>query len=217
MKKLILTSAICTLGAVAAFSQGTLAFENVASPTSDRHPVYAPQTENPSVMVVGASSLSGPVGATVFDGGLLGSTYDFALFAGPTGIGSNNLTLVVQTVFRTSASGGLPQGLITATSGSVTGVAAGSSADFQARAWSTEGGTITSWAQAFAAFTAGDPLAQIGWTPILASAPLGGGPTLTPNATGWQSFSLIQNTPEPTSLALGGLGALGLLFFRRRK
>jgi len=217
MKKLILTSAVCTLSALAAFGQGVLAFENAASTSSDRHPVYAPQTESPSVMTVGASSLNGPPGTTVFDGGLVGSGYDFALFAGPTGAGSNALTLVVQTVFRSSATGALPQGLITATSGSVTGVAAGSSADFQARAWFSEGGTITDWATALQHFNAGDPLMQIGWTPILASAPLGGGPTLTPNASGWNSFSLIQNVPEPTTLALAGLGAAGLLLFRRRK
>jgi len=218
MKKLILTSALCSLSALAAFGQGALAFENAASTSSDRHPVYAPQTDGTGgTMIVGQSALGGPTGTTVYEGALLGSSYDFALFAAPTGAGSNAMTLIVSAVFRTSASGGLPQGLITATSGTVPGVAAGSSADFQLRAWSTEGGNITTWSAAVAAFNSGDPLAQIGWTPIIASAPLGGGPTITPNATGWNSFSLIEPVPEPTTLALAGLGAAGLLLFRRRK
>lgn len=219
MKKLIITS-LCTLGALAAFGQGKLTFESNVTPTQDRHPVFAPQTESPTVMVVGQATLGSPSGTTVYDGGLVGSGYDFALFAGPTGTASNLLDLITTVAFKSGTGGALPQGTIATTATVINTVPGGNTADFQLRAWNTEGGTITDWATALQHFNAQDPLMQIGWTPIITSAPLGGGVTSTPNTIGWNSFSLITNpptAPEPATIALGGLGMLGLLFFRRRK
>jgi len=215
MKKLILTS-ICALSTVAAFGQGGINFANNSTPTLDRHPVYAPQTESQGTMIVGQSSAGSPSGTTVYDGGLVGSGYDFALFAGPVGAGSNGLALVTTVAFRSSASGALPQGTIFSVGGTVAGVPSGN-ADYQLRAWSTEGGTITDWATALQHFAANDPLSQIGWTPIITTSSVLATGLLTPPVTDFTTFSLIAPVPEPTTFALGGLGALGLLFFRRRK
>ena len=95
----------------------------------------------------------------------------------------------------------------------------GETAHFQMRVWNNQGGTITTWAQAEAAWLAG--LTAAGVTPVVTSAPLGGtdtnGNTVNPaNTTGWVSFN-IYFIPEPASFALFGLGAAGLMIFRRRK
>ena len=50
---------------------------------------------------------------------------------------------------------------------------------------------------------------------LFQSAGLGGGLTTPPNWVG-QSFSLVV-VPEPSSMALAGIGAASLLIFRRRK
>jgi len=91
-------------------------------------------------------------------------------------------------------------------------------------------GTATSWADAVAQGTdlygytgeslaAGGTLGALGW-----SQPTGN-PTSTPPGTpsatitgagGYQGL-ILKSVPEPTTIALGGLGAAALLLFRRRK
>jgi PEP-CTERM putative exosortase interaction domain len=65
----------------------------------------------------------------------------------------------------------------------------------------------------------GGPLVErllaAGKSPLFQSLPLGGGINLPPNLVGLQSFN-IYYIPEPGTLALLGLGALGLMIFRRK-
>jgi len=92
---------------------------------------------------------------------------------------------------------------------------------FQLRVWDNKGGTIATWDQALTAFRAGQT--SIGYSPLF-TVPfsLGGfgalpNQTLAPNLTGLQSFQLYNNVPEPSTIALGILGAGCLFLLRRRK
>lgn len=104
------------------------------------------------------------------------------------------------------------------------GVASGTTVDFIIRGWSANAGST--WAAALAFWNNGNPsqTMYMGSTPILNDFVVGGGSlpvsplmgTTLPQAPG---FNLLQYNPvpEPTSMALAGLGAASLLIFRRRK
>jgi len=54
--------------------------------------------------------------------------------------------------------------------------------------------------------------------PFLNGTGGGGSPPATPaTLTGWTGNLVLSPVPEPTTIALGGLGAAALLLFRRRK
>jgi len=81
-------------------------------------------------------------------------------------------------------------------------------------AWYNGGGTYTSYAAALAANqpTGESPLDNIGG--------LGGSgspPASAPDMQGLESFSLVVPVPEPSTVALGVIGASTLLFRRRKK
>lgn len=104
--------------------------------------------------------------------------------------------------------------------------AAGSTVDFIIRGWSANAGT--SWAAALAFWNNGSPSADmyIGQSVIGNDFVLGGGAIPNagivgagPNQVGGFNMALVTGNvvPEPTSMALAGLGAASLLIFRRRK
>jgi len=89
-------------------------------------------------------------------------------------------------------------------------------ATLQLRVWDNMGGTVNDWATAESLWLSGQIAA--GKSPLFNSLPLGGAgepPSLPPNLVGLQSFN-IYYVPEPGTLALLGLGALGLMVFRRK-
>lgn len=208
MKKILFTS-LFAIAAIASFAQGTIAIGNGI--TATRFPIYGPQLADPTVSVVGNGNLSAPTGSTVFTGGLLsGTRYVIEFWAGPSSATDfSGLTLVTSTTFRTAANAAaLPNGITTTISGSIPGVLAGSTAKLAVRVWDTQG--ATSFANALVK----------GQGALFTSGPLGGTAPdnsvfLPPNWVG-QSFSLVA-VPEPSSMALAGLGAASLLIFRRRK
>lgn len=137
--------------------------------------------------------------------GLSGTGFSAQLWAGPAGASESQLVPVPNSLvsFRTGAAAGY------ITSGAVTvpGIAVGSTGVFQVRAWDNAGGTITSWEAA----------SNKGASALITSAALGGvpasGPPVTPpDLVGLQPFSI----PEPSTIALGVLGAAALLFRRRK-
>ena len=203
MKKILLSS-LLAMATVASFAQGTISVGNGI--TATRFPIYGPQVGSESVQVSGSSSLSAPTGSTVYTGGLLsGTRYAIEFWAGPsTATDFSGLTLITTTTFRTGATAtALPNGITLSTAGFVPGVPADAQAKLAVRAWDTQSGATYD-------------LASIkGAGGLFLSAPLGGGVTTPPNWVG-QSFS-IAIVPEPSSMALAGIGAASLLIFRRRK
>jgi len=202
-------------GAASVFGQGAITWGN--SPTGFRAPIYGPQASDSTASVNGQSSLGTPTGSTVYSGPLLqGAGFTFAVFVGPSSVvDPNSLSLLVSTTFRTATGNILPAGLVLGSTVTVPGVDPGQQCKFQIRVWDNQGGTINTWAQV-------TPAVFSGVSPMITSAalggidPIGGGTVSTPATIGWTSFN-IHNVPEPTTLALAGLGAAALMIIRRRK
>src|SRR5690349_13343367 len=76
---------------------------------SIRSPIFGPDPANPYSSLTGQptninSIPAIPPGGTIYPGPLLqGSSYTFAVFAGPTSATSNTLTLIGSTTFRTAS------------------------------------------------------------------------------------------------------------------
>ena len=210
MKKLIL--AVCaTSCALSVFAQGTIVFNN-RIPGQVVAWIYGPQLANPVEALTGNDASGTPVGTTVYTGSRLsGDTYTAQLWGGPNANSLAPATGFGTSTFRTGAAAGL---WTTSTDAAIiAGVDVGQVAQLQVRAWDNKGGTLTTWDQAVAANAA------IGRSGLFTTAALGGtdplgSVVLTPNGVA-TSFN-IHLVPEPTTLALAGLGA-ALLIFRRRK
>ena len=172
----------------------------------------------------GASGVNAP--ATDIDGTtkLAGAGFTAALYAGPQGTAWNSLTAIATSPFATGANAGY----FFAGSTAIPGVAAGSIATVQIRVWT---GAFATWDAAYAAYLAGNPAAKVGvsgvaaWTGGVGNLPtstldtpaLGGGANPTPNMLNLKPFQLYQNVvPEPSTIALGVVGAAALLLRRRK-
>jgi len=197
MKKL---AAILCLSAMAtcAYAQGLVNFFN-----------------NPTTQIslgVGGSALPAVAGQ-----------YYFGLLTAATGSTANDAFTFAGVTGTNQASAGRFTGGFSVP---VTGWAAGSTRAFRIVAWSADQGATfnPAWIApgAFSGY-AGTPGGFFGVSGISASGTAGGGPNSLPPlnvfggveglATG---FALVP-VPEPTSMALAGLGAAALLIFRRRK
>jgi hypothetical protein len=187
MKKIATLIAALVVATASAQAQGTLTFNN---------------------------RIVGVVDIKIFntDGvtGLDGTGYSVELYAGAAGSLESALSATgITSTFRTGAAAGYFTSLGDV---QVPNRPTGSIAALQLRAWDNQGGTLTTYAEAFAAgaltgvsnvFDSADPLGGPG-TPPLTAATL----------AGLQSFSLV---PEPSIVVLGLLGGGCLLFLRRRK
>jgi len=91
------------------------------------------------------------------------------------------------------------------------GTAGGSAAIFEVQAWS---GNFANYAAAVAGGAA-----YVGQAAEFVNGTGNPTPPATSpvNTTGWDGNLILVPTPEPGTLALGGLGAAALLYFRRRK
>lgn len=193
MKKIIAFVSLLAVAGSAAYGQGLINFANGAPG------VNAPVTDT------SAAKLSG--GAYLAD-----------LFYGPVGTATSALTdLGLHQAFATGGSVGYFFG-----GGITLPVAGGTSYEFQVRVWQSSAGAT--WAAATGG-GAGSPATYAGhggtqWgfsngfnvTPAVAPSP-------SSSLVGLTAFQLtpVVPVPEPTTLALGGLGAAALLLFRRRK
>jgi hypothetical protein len=228
MKKLIL-AAVATTCAVGVFAQGTVVFNNaVAGSVSTR--VFGPQVGNPNQSIVGnrstdlpGGSASGYTGLLIGTaGGLTGST-TFAQLLGADGAGAAESSLQPGLTAITSFRSGGASGVINATTATFNNIApASAAATLEMVAWDNSSGLYATWAQASAAWQAG--LIAAGTSGTWSQA-MGGGLVAAPNMVNGtdpsqsvRSFNLyFVPVPEPTTAALLGLGAAGLLIFRRRK
>jgi hypothetical protein len=241
MKK-TLTVISLLAGAVSGYSQGAIAFNEYT--TALRQAVYnvqPAQYNNTSVSyggyttteTLGSSTAAiqtkeTPPGTTVYAAGsqLSGTAFSAELLVGPAGLTSLSGTVNGVGLLPWGGSNGIPAsvagfktganntGMINSTAGvtlpTQTYYAVGDSVSVAIAAWNNEGGTITSL---LAAQQANDP-----WG--ISNIEQSGATTAAPNTpvalpAGLESFSL-GSVPEPSTIALGVMGASTLLFRRRK-
>jgi hypothetical protein len=201
MKKIILTL-VALSAAASVFAQGTIVYYNRVS-GSVVALIYGPELSDASLAITGNTASGTPVGTAVYTGGgLTGTGFTAELWAGTS---ADSLAAVPgsQKDFRT---GGFA-GAINNSGGviAIPGVGEAGSAALQVRAWDNAGGTITSW----------DAASIRGESAVFMSLPLGG-LAPPPNMVGLESFNIHTAVPEPSTFALLGLGALGMMIFRRK-
>jgi len=190
MKKLLIAAALAGV-TTGAFAQGTIAFNNTYNnyslPAVDYNGTFAP-AGGFSVALYWLNQSSGPL----------------------TPINAATATAVFHGTAAASAGSGA---FSFASDVVVPGQAVGGTGEFEVAAWL--GTTYTSYG---AAVAAGDPH---GTSAPFYNATGGDGTPANPGKalTGWtgQPDIILASTPEPTTIALGGLGAAALLLFRRRK
>jgi len=193
MKKLYLTAIICAGMAASALAQGTIIFDSSnASSWTTLQVGPKPDANSPTNLPAA------------------GSWTAALLFAPGTTLGQpiGNFTQV-----GTSAgnAGYISGPTITVAAG--LGEAPGASGVFIVEGWA---GNFANYAAAISGNAAflGQSVEFVNGTGNPTTSPPG-----TPSAmTGWDgSLILVNPVPEPTTIALGGLGAAALLLFRRRK
>ena len=146
------------------------------------------------------------------------SGYRFGLYMGPLGSTESQLVLIATTVNAPATNSTSPlAGLFNG--GSYYALPAqyapGTTYAFQIRGWTYSGGT--SYEQAL---SSADPNvvtgeSAMGYVALLAVP--NPAPPLFGTDAGQVGGFVLGAIPEPATLAIGGLGAAGLLFFRRRK
>jgi len=222
MKKILATMFGVVVGAALVHAQGFIITQGSGAGITTNTGTLG----NTSVPNQGAGFSTIIAGKTPTSGG-----YDYALLASTTDItdgptdagwaqvtqsGGASLALVDYAVLA----GGL--GGAGGTGGIATDLAAGTTYYVTLVGWSTSLGT--SWSAVESQLASGTWSAQ-GWfgetsvatmTPAVAAGPTD--PIISPGT--WSSGSLVLYSvpvPEPTTLALAGLGGLSMLFLRRRK
>jgi hypothetical protein len=170
-----------------AYSQGTVNFSNVGSGGSINAPVYESD---------GVTKLSG-------------SQFTAELFAGPN---ANNLAAIAMIGFA----GGTQAGYFFGGVQSINSVAGGDTAWIQVDVWNTANGASFPQAQA-------SGLPDSWWqsslfTVVTGNLITGAGPTPAAPLTGLGTSPVYLNSvPEPSTLALVGLGGASALFYVRRR
>ena len=214
-----------------AFCQGTVVFNNrigassTAAPGIVIAPLYNVDPANPSRVQRGNTSVGNPMGTAVYNGAPLAGTGFTATLWGLESsqiVGddcNNNLVLIGTTTFRTTTSGNFAGTVSQPASPSVVpGVVNGDQrGEFQMRVWDNRGGTILTWDQALSSGT-GFMYSDLFIVPFALGGTLSP-PNTPPNLQGLQSFQIALGAPcpEPSLLALGALGGIGLFLFGRRK
>jgi len=209
MKKLL--TLITLVAATSAFAQGRVNFANSAA----------------TLISAGGASTA------------ITDQYLYAIFLAPstTVLAAGQSSSFTDPVFQTQGGSNVTQhataiGRIAGVNGFDTGGAPGGTVDFIVRGWSANAGST--WAQALASWNNGAPenpaLAGLGGMfigqslvgnnillgdggAIGATTLFGAGATQVPGF----NMAFVPLVPEPSSMALAGLGAASLLLFRRRK
>jgi len=214
MKKNIIALVALT-AAVSVMAQGTVLFNTASGANGVNMRVYGPEVGNITLSKVGNTSAQTPAGTQTYTGDLLsGAGFWGQLYAASgAGVAEGSLQAATPTsTFRTGSAAGVVAPLTATLAGVPLDAAV---ATVQLRAWDNSSGLYTTWAQAETAWLAGTIAA--GKSPRLDVSAIGGTLNAPPYLAGLQSFNIYMNViPEPGTFALLGLGALGMLIFRRK-
>jgi hypothetical protein len=219
MKKSLIAMTLLA-GAVTGFSQGQIymtdysgsfaiqIFDQEFGATGTVPVTYNGATVNE---VQGNDSSDSNPGSVNYTSATLGAGYDVELLAGPTGTPLASLVPVAGSLI-TSWLGGSAAGYWNAPTLSPTIPGTTTTATVAIAAWNNEGGTITSLATAIAdgapwGISATATTAALGFDTVV--------PPFLP--AGLTSFSLGTSVPEPSTIALGVIGASAFLMRLRRK
>jgi len=228
MKKVILTAALAIVASLSSFAQGNIIFSGsiheVGNDTNGTYSASWTTAGNFDVALLFSSSAStaltalssAPYGGSATNGATYSTSGAWAAVASDLG----------GTWFQVDGSNS-PAGPLVATGGSsgtwaynqstffsAANVTAGTTYSAYELAWNTQGGTLTTLAQAEAAG------ASIGWSTVFSYTPTSGATTPTTINAGLASYygvGGISAVPEPMTAALAGLGGLALLGLRRKK
>lgn len=224
MKKLAITIGLLA-GATAGYSQGQLNWTDYVSADSSSHPpipafsieIWGAGTETPGTGTYPNNTANDlPAGSATYSGTQLGAGFEIGLYDSTTPVVSLVGTPLAVDTFTTanSAPG------IWDFSGSLTATdplnASGTAVYVELAAWSTAQGA-TSYAQALAQGVAAGASGASTGTTVLGG---GGSPPATPGTLtgiGLQDFQLTSTIPEPSTVALGVIGASTFLMRLRRK
>lgn len=209
MKKLLALGVLASL-TLSAFGQGQVVFNNrVTTTTAGVNDAVI--DAKVYVDAVGGTLCSGSGYRAALLGGAVGSTPASASSVGTLTLLASPTTAATWVEFRTGA----PAGYINIGTdvARVTALPYGTTGVFQMVAWS---GNYTTFAAAYAAAQS-DLSVKVGWSALLTRPTSQNATDLNPpNLQGLASFA-ITTVPEPSTMALAGLGAAALLIFRRRK
>jgi hypothetical protein len=227
MKKTLVIGTLLA-GATGLFAQGTVQFSDIAS-TFQIH-IYAPQTDTPGVQITGNTAGDKPAGTqTAYNGGLVGGSATgsslangndvsvelYALGGGTSAAPLSSLLPVSQyttTVYTIPAGAGV---FVKPSIPSDPGIpnSANGNATVALAAWYNGGGSYTSLS---AAQAAGQPAGESNPSFITGLGGIGSPPGTPPALSGITSFSLTTTaSPEPSTIALGVMGASAFLLRRR--
>lgn len=212
MKKVLLT-VVATAFVVSTFAQGTVQFNIRSAANGVRGAIYGPQVGAPTVSIRGNTTGGTPAGNAVYTGApLSGSNYLAQLLAAP-GLNAAESTLAAASTAPTPFT--LVAGYVDPVLATLTGVAKDApNGTFQVVAWDNSSHQYPTWAAAQTAWNSG--LIAAGKSTAFNLTAIGGDFNTPPYLVGFQGFN-IYFVPEPSTLALAGLGAAALLIFRRRK
>jgi PEP-CTERM motif-containing protein len=227
MKKLILTTIGLFAGATLIHAQGAIeiAARPAGSVQTNTSSFYAPGAGTAGaiptqVNAPGAYDFALLIATSTSAGDVSPSGADWTqaqIFGGGGPILVSNSVNIAGGISGTGGAGGV----------SVAGWAAGTTMDVLLVGWSSNLGS--SWSTVSAEFNGGaaggawNTSGYFGYSGIAAITSGGAGTPASPPESifgaGIQGFTLyaVSPTPEPTTLALAGLGGLSMLFLRRRK
>jgi hypothetical protein len=226
MKKTLTVTTLALLaGAVSVFAQGQLSIGDGPDAVGFGIFVFGLQASGNTQQVsyggfsgsekmgnAGTSSYDTSPGTAAFTGaGLSSANYSVELLAGPASSTAVSQLAPVGPIVNSWYTGALAGLWHTGSIDTVPTVAIGSPAAVAIAAWFNGGNPLLTLAQAQAA---GDAW---GVSSLAVTGNLGGGTGEPPSLpAGLESFSLAVTTPEPSTIALGVIGASALLFRRKK-
>jgi len=223
MKKSLTGMVALLAGAFVAHSQGTVSFLNYGNTALKGSYVYI-------TLSTTHADIGGAAGATTGNPATdyaNGNDWTVELY-GALGTGDSASSLVPCTVagggfaeatMANGANDGVAGTWYSSAIAQVPGTAGTESATVQLRAWYNDGGTITTYEAALATPGGATGESALAAVNSLGGVPSGGGPSATaPNlpAAALGSF-VVTPTPEPSTVALGVMGASAFLLRLRRK